>query len=326
MLHVSLCFGTISKNPKDYPLFKVEGVQLYKLISVGRDVPHAWVRLLPQPLILSALKEVHDSPIGGHFGVLKTWNRMRQFYYFPKMKQVIRDYIKKCSSCFGHKPVLLKPSGFMGAQRVCSQPWEVISADLMGYFPTTTSGNRFLLVITDLFSKYVEIFAIKKAEAKAALNTAVHDVTGFSPHRLVFGTELCLDGRLRELRAPSDPELPDCADRAVHLEKLASLKEMYLTVLSRLQKAYEKNARSYNLRRREVRYEEGQVVYRRNYVKSDAAAYFSTKLAPKYLGPFVIKKRVGARGYLLVGQDGKEDGPWHVHDLKLSPESTEMCT
>ncbi|KAK3929402.1 Gag-Pol polyprotein [Frankliniella fusca] len=129
----------------------------------------------------------------------------------------------------------------------------------MGYFPTTTSGNRFLLVITDLFSKYVEIFAIKKAEAKAALNTAVHDVTGFSPHRLVFGTELCLDGRLRELRAPSDPELPDCADRAVHLEKLASLKEMYLTVLSRLQKAYEKNARSYNLRRREVRYEEGQI-------------------------------------------------------------------
>ncbi|KAK3916766.1 Transposon Tf2-11 polyprotein [Frankliniella fusca] len=189
-------------------------------------------------------------------------------------------------------------------------------------------------------NKYVEIFAIKKAEAKtkhphrnwdkdlselqAALNTAVHDVTGFSPHRLVFGTELCLDGRLRELRAPSDPELPDCADRAVHLEKLASLKEIYLTVLSRLQKAYEKNARSYDLRRREVRYEEGQVVYRRNYVKSDAAAYFSKKLAPKYLGPFVIKKRVGARGYLLVGQDGKEDGPWHVHDLKLSPESTEM--
>ncbi|KAK3912999.1 Transposon Tf2-11 polyprotein [Frankliniella fusca] len=333
------------------------------------------------------------------------------------MKRIIREHISRCGKCLAHKPVLLKPAGFMGAQRECSKPWEVVSADLMGYYPTTPSGNRFLLVVTDLFTKYVEIFPIKKAEAKlvvdllehriflkhgvprlllfdnggqfkchamnalvdkyhttilfnyyyhpqanpterynqvikrllatyvseyvkvkhphrhwdknlselqAALNSAVHDATGFSPHRLVYGTELCLDGRLRELRCPSDPSVPECASPEDRLANLSVLKDLYITVLERLRKAYEKNSKFYNLRRRDVEYAEGQIVYRRNFEKSDAAQYFSKKLAPKYLGPFVVKRRCGTRGYLLTDKDGKEDGPWHVHDLKLTPDVVEL--
>ncbi|KAK3921544.1 Activity-regulated cytoskeleton associated protein 1 [Frankliniella fusca] len=159
------------------------------------------------------------------------------------------------------------------------------------------------------------------SELQAALNSAVHDVTGFSPHRLVYGTELCLDGRLRELRNPSDPTVPECAGADERIKNLAAIKDLYITVLDRLRKAYEKNAKFYNLRRREVHYAEGQIVYRRNFEKSDAAAYFSKKLAPKFVGPYTIKRRCGTRGYVLEDSEGKEDGPWHVHDLKLSPDA-----
>jgi hypothetical protein len=406
----------VTTDPANFGSFKLEEGQLYKLISVGKLVPPAWVRVIPEELRSKVLAECHDSAIGGHFGVDKTWNRVRQLYYFPRMKQVIRNYISKCSMCLAHKPVLAKPAGLMGAQRKCSKPWEVISADLMGPFPRSSSGFKYLLVVTDLFSKYVYVQPLRVATAKnvidfiekriimvhgaprlmlfdngtqfkcgsmnslcdqykttvlynlyyhpqsnpteranqvlkrllatyvhefvkqsgklkhphrswdkylselqAALNSAVHQVTGYSPHRLVYGEELCLDARLRELKGPEGPEVPLLDSREEHLERLGILKDIYRDVVTRLKRAYEKNAKIYDLRRREVSYKPGQIVWRRNFVKSDAANYFSKKLAPRFAGPFTIKACRGNRGYLLVDSDGKEDGPWHVHDLKLSP-------
>lgn len=72
----------------------------------------------------------------------------------------------------------------------------------------------------------------------------------------------------------------------------------------------------YNLRRRENRHDEGDWVWRRNYVNSDASRYYAAKLAPEYVGPFKIKKRLSSATYLLVDKEGKPAGEWNVKDLK----------
>lgn len=126
-------------------------------------------------------------------------------------------------------------------------------------------------------------------ELQAALNSVINMATGYSPHRLLFGTELCLDGRLRPLSTPGDFQIPLCTSREEHFARLADLKNIYERVMVKLKEAYSKNARVYNLRRRDVTFKEGQRVFRRHITESDASKYFSKKLAPKFIGPFTIK-------------------------------------
>ncbi|KAJ8942276.1 hypothetical protein NQ314_010109 [Rhamnusium bicolor] len=91
-------------------------------------------------------------------------------------------------------------------------------------------------------------------------------------------------------------------------------------VRARISKAQGRSARTYNLRRRDVRYSVGQRVWRRNYVLSDGSRYFTAKLAPRYVGPLVVRKVVSPWTYELVGLNGNNAGVWHAKDLK--PDTT----
>lgn len=43
--------------------------------------------------------EKHATKIGVHKGINKTYNRIRQNYYWSTMKQDIQNYIKNCRNC-----------------------------------------------------------------------------------------------------------------------------------------------------------------------------------------------------------------------------------
>lgn len=82
----------------------------------------------------------------------------------------------------------------------------------------------------------------------------------------------------------------------------------------KLEKAGQNAAQKYNLRKRHQEFAKGDLVLRRNYVLSDASKYFSSKLAPRYIGPFQIKARISPWTYEL--SDGSI---WHTKDLKPGP-------
>ena len=58
----------------------------------------------------------------------------------------------------------------------------------------------------------------------------------------------------------------------------------------------------------------------KNYVLSDAAKYFTRKLAPSYVGPFYIHKRLSPWTYELRDAEGNSKGVWHTKDLKPGPD------
>ena len=83
-----------------------------------------------------------------------------------------------------------------------------------------------------------------------------------------------------------------------------------------LEQAREKFARQYNLRRRDVQYMPGELVWRKNFMLSDAANFYAAKLAPKYVGPFIVRKRVSPWTYTLTDDLGKDKGTWNVKELR----------
>ena len=59
-------------------------------------------------LIDKVFYELHDSPIGGHRGVSKTFNRIKTQYYWENLKEDIQRRIQQCLKCQLKKLTRLK--------------------------------------------------------------------------------------------------------------------------------------------------------------------------------------------------------------------------
>lgn len=150
-----------------------------------------------------------------------------------------------------------------------------------------------------------------------AINTAVHEVTGYTPAYINFGRELRRRGNVHG-QMYEEGEVPVASNRKESLINLDDIPALYAEVQDRLTAAYEQSSRRYNLRRRPSEFRVGDIVWRRSHFVSDAGQRFSKKLAPKFVKG-IVKERIGSNSYRLEDEQGNDDGVWHVQDLKANP-------
>ena len=104
------------------------------------------------PYRTKILEELHSSKIGGHFGFNKTYQRIKNHYYWASLRRDIFEYIKNCESCIKNKYERHK-IGKLSPWPIPHSPWEDISMDFILGFPMTLKKNNSCLVIVDRFSK-----------------------------------------------------------------------------------------------------------------------------------------------------------------------------
>ena len=103
---------------------------------------------------LAIIKEAHDSVVGGHKGVAKTYNRIRDGYFWLGMKEEIEEYVRFCEECQRKKLVRVKPRQPMTITSTPEQAFEVLGIDIVGSLPLTTSGNKYILTLQCNLTKY----------------------------------------------------------------------------------------------------------------------------------------------------------------------------
>lgn len=166
-------------KPDQFSSWKVESNKLWKhipsSISIGDD-SEDWKLVLPKEKRLEAFMECHDAPTSGHMGVFKTYRRLQQLYYWPKMRKDTSSYVSRCKVCQQMKSSSAKPSGLMGQQRVVDKPWQMLSVDLIGPLVRSSKGNRYLMVVVDSFSKYTLLFPLRAATANSVAKHLEEDV------------------------------------------------------------------------------------------------------------------------------------------------------
>lgn len=393
----------VKNKSEDFSHWRVDGNQLYKSVdnlepSLDKD---NWRLVLPKELRNQAIAECHDPPTCGHQGVLKTYRRLGQHFYWPKMRKDVATYVSRCHTCQCIKYDQQRPSGLMGEFRGVDAPFKMIAADLIGPLPRSLKGFKYLLVITDTFTKFTILRPLRAATAKLvaqqledevfmvfgvpkyiicdngsefigspvkklaqdyncklllnasrhpqanpaervnrdivtmlrayvkenhrewdkyipkigfALRTAHHESTKHTPAFLNFGREICATGT--GFNILQDGEAPTIEDCGQYSERFNELKQIHQEVSERLKVAHKINAARYNLRRRHTEFNVSDLVLKRNFPQSDAAKYFAAKLAPRFVGPFVINRKVSPLIYSLTDMQGRNIGNWHVSDLK----------
>jgi hypothetical protein len=100
------------------------------------------------------LKNSHDTLFCGHLGFQKTHDRIIHKYYWYKQADDCQRY--KTSNKYNKAK--LKPY-------IASRPNQIVSAVVFGPIPTI-NDNKYILVVSDLFTKYVEFLRSKHKQQK----------------------------------------------------------------------------------------------------------------------------------------------------------------
>ncbi|GFW60973.1 transposon Tf2-8 polyprotein [Trichonephila clavipes] len=125
---------------------------------------------IPGSLRKDIMKEFHDLPLAGHLGKRKTYLKLRDTCYFPFMRKYIFEYVSTCDRCqkFNYKNAL--PAGCL-MPIVSKYPNEIVTLDLLGPYPASRPERyKFILVISDHFTKWCELIPLRKASAQAIAN------------------------------------------------------------------------------------------------------------------------------------------------------------
>lgn len=188
----------IEKNPTKFPKFLIQNDKLYKHCSsksIHGIHENNWKLYVPNDFRDKVFLEMHDRPLGAHFGVNKTLKKIQEMYYWPRMEQDVRNYVRTCDHCQVGKHPTKKVNVPMGAQKQCDGPWDSISIDFLGPFPRSKSGNKYLFVLVDNFSKWSLLKPMRQADSKLVvkfLENEVFLVYGV-PSKIVCdnGTQFC---------------------------------------------------------------------------------------------------------------------------------------
>lgn len=161
----------VSANPDRYPDFSVKDGLLYRHLHHSlnfTDRDKAWKLCVPEPLRRKVLSENHDAPTAGHLGIAKTIARITENYYWPGMNGDISRYVRNCVSCQEFKTSQGTIHGKMGTCNA-SQPWEYVSMDIVGPLVRSSRGNKYLVVLQDKFTKWVELHPIREQKTKSII-------------------------------------------------------------------------------------------------------------------------------------------------------------
>ncbi|CAF1383777.1 unnamed protein product [Rotaria sp. Silwood1] len=156
----------VMKNPiKSTYEFK-DGL-LYKLM-IMREGCNTKKKLiyLPSSMINDLLQVYHSDPLSGHFGVQRTYLKIKNKYWWPDMKQSITQYIQSCLPCQQYNISRSKKPGHLQPIPPPEGPFQLIGMDYCGPFKRTPRGNQYVLCITDYFTRWVVAIAVPDCSAQ----------------------------------------------------------------------------------------------------------------------------------------------------------------
>ena len=110
----------------------------------------------------------HQHEERGHSGFLRTFNRLREDYFWISMKKDVARHVKNCKDCAKRKSpkktrtVPLKPI-------VASEPLEIVGIDFVGPLPLTVGGNRYVMTFQDHFNRWPAAYSLPQAREEEVI-------------------------------------------------------------------------------------------------------------------------------------------------------------
>ena len=155
----------------------------YEVLTVVDDVltvsikpkvsgPEQQSAYVPPSLRRQVISLCHDTVTSGHFYYWKTLHLVKRYFIWPGMRKDIQVYCQGCHTCATKKQAG-NPQRAPMKRYDAGLPMEEICIDLKGPYPESERGNKYVLVVVDSFTKWMEAYPIPNAEAKTVAEKLV---------------------------------------------------------------------------------------------------------------------------------------------------------
>ncbi|XP_073670965.1 uncharacterized protein [Paramisgurnus dabryanus] len=161
---VKLFQEIVNKQIPQMEQYEVIEDKLYRKMQRANDQTQHRV-YVPASLRPTLLEHYHSHPLSGHLGIYKTYKRLQEVAFWPRLWSDVRQYVKRCVKCQTLKHDNQKPAGKLQSITV-TRPNEMLGVDIMGPLPKSTQQNEYLLVFVDYFTRWSEFFPMRKATAQ----------------------------------------------------------------------------------------------------------------------------------------------------------------
>ena len=172
---IAACSYVIKSLWNQFPRLENRNGLLVRRLENFEDDSVSYQAIIPRGARRDVLKYSHDLKTAGHLGGKKTLSRVRQMFYWPGLQSDVRSYVAGCETCTKRKepnptkraPMQIVRSGY---------PMERLAIDILGELPMTPNGNKYILVISDYFTKWTEALPMPNMEACTVAKTLVENV------------------------------------------------------------------------------------------------------------------------------------------------------
>ena len=171
----SLDKKTISSNS-----FQLKGLMReFKHLLVGTDnILYRKIKgkenkqvILPSRLKPLVYKELHVNM--GHLGYERTLELIRERFYWPQINDEVKHFVGKICTCVQDKRPVRLPQAPQKSI-TSSAPLELAGLDFL-HLDTCARGFQYLLVITDHFTRFTQVYPTRTKEAKTAADKLFND-------------------------------------------------------------------------------------------------------------------------------------------------------
>jgi len=122
------------------------------------------------------IRRHHDIPQAGHGGTAKSTELLQRKYYWPRIRETIKQYVKNCDICQRTQVVRHAQYGLMKANEAPDRPWKSISMDFITDLPLSEGSDAVLIVIDRLTKMPHFIPSTKDMNARQFQETFMREI------------------------------------------------------------------------------------------------------------------------------------------------------
>ena len=149
---------------KEKDNLKIDNETLWRVSDELDDKVVQYV--VPKTERTNVIESQHTSITSGHFKFDKTLERVKSRFFWPKYYSDVKKFIQECIMCqrtsnpLRNTKVPLKPI-------LSNKPLEILTTDILGPLKVSKNGYKYILVIIDHFTKWLELYGMKNIDAKS---------------------------------------------------------------------------------------------------------------------------------------------------------------
>ena len=128
----------------------------------------------PAPIRQNILRLLHEEVVDGHLGEAKTLSRLKEQFYGPGHAKDVQKWYSTYSRCATRKTPSQKQSPLQGIS--AAYPMQIVAVDIVGPISPGDTNNWYILVASDIFKTWVEVYVTPNQEAVKVTNRLIDEV------------------------------------------------------------------------------------------------------------------------------------------------------